>query len=252
MIMSAKDQPARIAPKERIESYNVVRYYVWDRVVRAGHWINFVAVATLIFTGFYIGGPFYRPPVDEPYGASFMATMKNLHFIAGVVFAMNGLFRLYWFVVGRTYRQWFDAHIWEADFWREVWWKLREYLSLRYIGREAPTLHHNSLATLAYSLTFLACAFIGLTGFAMAGRINPGGFLDTLFAWVIPLLGGESSARMLHRLAMWVIIGFMAHHIGFVIYYEILTERGLISSIITGYKTRPANWKPHTRPWKNE
>ena len=128
--MSAKDQPARIAPKERIESYNVVRYYVWDRVVRAGHWINFAAVATLIFTGFYIGGPFYRPPVDEPYGASFMATMKNLHFFAGVVFAMNGLFRLYWFVVGRTYRQWFDAHIWEADFWREVWWKLREYLSL--------------------------------------------------------------------------------------------------------------------------
>lgn len=99
---------------------------------------------------------------------------------------------------------------------------------------------------------FLACAFIGLSGFAMAGRINPGGFLDTLFGWAIPALGGESSARMLHRLAMWVIIGFMVHHIGFVIYYEILTERGLISSIITGYKTRPANWKPHTKPWKEE
>ncbi|HEY7183725.1 MAG TPA: Ni/Fe-hydrogenase, b-type cytochrome subunit [Blastocatellia bacterium] len=250
--MSAKAQPAQTAPMEPIEARNVTRYYVWDKVIRTGHWINVASLATLIFTGFYIGGPWYRPTVDEPYGASVMATMRNLHFVAGVVFAMNGLFRIYWFAAGRTYRQWFDAHVWQADFWREVWWKMRDYASLRYVESEATTLHHNALAALAYSLTFLACAFLSLTGFAMAGRINPGGFLDALFGWVIPPLGGELNVRMLHRLAMWVIIGFSIYHICFVIYYEIFTERGLVSSIITGFKTRPANWKQNLKPWKKE
>ncbi|MFN7944734.1 MAG: Ni/Fe-hydrogenase, b-type cytochrome subunit [Blastocatellia bacterium] len=248
--MAVKAALARAAVAPEVRGERTVRYYIWDRVVRAGHWINFVSLVALIFTGFYIGGPFFRPPSDEPFGASTMATMRNVHFLAGTIFALNGAFRVYWFWGGRTYRQWFRAHIWQPEFWREVWWKLKEYLTLRYIGRYAPTLDHNALASLTYTLLFLACAFISITGFAMKGAINPDSWLNTFFGWVIPLCGGESGTRMMHRLAMWTILGFMVHHIGFVIYYEVLTERGLISSIITGYKSRPTDWKEETHHWK--
>ncbi len=248
--MAAKIQSLQAASlgDARVEATN--RYYIWDRVVRAGHWINFLCLLALVLTGFYIGSPFYRPTADEPFGASVMASMKNVHFLAAVVFSVNGLFRVYWMFAGRTYRQWFRSHLWQAAFWREVGWKLREYLSLRYIGHYAPTLDHNALASLTYTLLFLACAFISVTGFAMKGAIDPGGWLDLFFGWTIPLLGGEATVRMLHRLAMWLILGFAVHHIGFVIYYEVLTERGLISSIITGYKSRPANWKENPEPWE--
>ena len=228
---------------------HTVRYYIWDRAVRAGHWINVLCLIPLVITGFYIGSPFYRPTVDEPFFASTMATMKNIHFLAAVVFSVNGLFRLYWFFAGKTYRQWFRSHLWQAGFWREVGWKLKEYLSLRYIGKYAPTLDHNALASLTYTLLFLACAFISVTGFAMKGAINPDGWLNVFFGWVIPMIGSESSVRMLHRLTMWLILGFAVHHIGFVIYYEVLTERGLISSIITGYKSRPMDWKEDHSHW---
>src|SRR6266540_3955954 len=117
-------------------------------------------------------------------------------------------FRIYWFWGGKTWRQWYKNQIWQKDFWKEVWWKLKEYVTLRYTEREAATLTHNALAALAYTLMFIACVGVTLTGFAMKGMINPGGWLDMLFGWVIPLLGGEAPTRMLHRLAMWGIIAF--------------------------------------------
>lgn len=248
--MAAQVAPARFVTTAKGRAEQTVRFYIWDRVVRGGHWINVLCLVALIFTGFYLGGPFYRPPVDEPFNAHTMATLKNIHFLAGTVFAVNGLFRLYWFFAGHTYRQWFRAHLWQAAFWREVGWKLKEYITLRYIGHYAPTLDHNALASLTYTLLFLACAFISVTGFAMKGAIDPDGWLTLFFGWVIPLFGGEASVRMLHRLTMWLILGFAVHHIGFVVYYEILTERGLISSIITGYKSRPATWKEQKEPWE--
>ncbi|MBI1763468.1 MAG: Ni/Fe-hydrogenase, b-type cytochrome subunit [Acidobacteria bacterium] len=250
--MAARILPSQIVSASSTRTEQTVRYYVWDRAVRAGHWLNFVCLIALVFTGFYIGGPFYRPTVDEPFFASTMATMKNVHFLAAVFFSVNGLFRVYWFFGGKTYRHWFRFHLWQASFWREVWWKLREYLSLRYIGHYAPTLDHNALASLTYTLLFLACAFISVTGFAMKGAINPDGTLSMFFGWVIPFLGGEASVRGLHRLTMWLILGFAVHHIGFVIYYEVLTERGLISSIITGYKSRPSDWQEKLIPWKKD
>lgn len=43
-----------------------------------------------------------------------MAAVKNLHFLAAIVFTLNGLARAYWFFAGNTYRQWFRFHIWRG------------------------------------------------------------------------------------------------------------------------------------------
>ncbi len=225
-------------------------YYVWDAVVRISHWVNVAAIAVLLATGLSIGGGFFRPPVDQPNQSHMMATTMNLHFLAAVVFTLNGLFRAYWFVAGRTYRQWFRFNIWQADYWKEVWWKLKDYTSLRFQDYEPHTLGHNTLASLTYVLVFLVASFMGLTGFAMRGQIAPGGFLNTLFGWVIPLLGGSSNVRMLHRLGMWLLVAFMIHHIVFVFYLEVLREKGLLSSMISGLKVRPVDWVPIEKPWE--
>jgi Ni/Fe-hydrogenase 1 B-type cytochrome subunit len=234
-----------------VESRDVTTYYVWDGFVRTSHWVNVAALTVLIATGFAIGSPWCRPPGDEPgmQGMS-MATVKNLHFLAAVVFTLNGLARAYWFFAGHTYRQWFRFHIWHADFWREAWWKLKEYISLRYEDYELHTLGHNTLASLAYVLVFLVASVMGITGFAMRGQINPGGFFDTLFGWVIPLLGDEANVRFVHRLGMWLLIVFIIHHVSFVIYLEVLREKGMLSSMISGLKMRPPGWKPKERPWE--
>jgi Ni/Fe-hydrogenase 1 B-type cytochrome subunit len=233
-----------------IESLNVTTYYVWDGFVRVSHWLNVLVVTVLIITGLYIGNPVFRPAADEPTHATLMATVRNWHFLAAVVFTLNGLARAYWFFVGKTYRQWFRFHIWRGDFWREVWWKLKDYLSLRYEDYEQHTLGHNALAALAYVSVFLVASVIGLTGFAMRGQIDPGGFLDTLFGWVPTLLGNGANVRFVHRLGMWAIIAFMIHHITFVFYLEVLREKGMLSSMISGVKTRPAGWKPKEKPWQ--
>ena len=233
-----------------VESHDVTTYYVWDGFVRTSHWLNVVAVAVLIYTGFAIGSPSCRPPVEEPLQGMPMATMKNLHFLAAVVFTLNGLARLYWFFAGRTYRQWFRFHIWRLDFWKEAWWKLKEYVTLRYEDYELHTLGHNTLASLAYVSVFFVAAVMAFTGFAMRGQINPGGFFDTLFGWVIPLLGDEANVRFVHRLGMWILICFIIHHVSFVLYLEVLREKGMMSSMIGGLKMRPPGWKPKEKPWE--
>lgn len=229
---------------------DVTTYYVWDGFVRISHWVNVLAVAVLIVTGLYIGNPMFRLSGDGSDQRMLMGTVRNVHFIAAVIFTINGLARAYWFFAGKTYRQWFRFHIWRADFWREVWWKIKDYLSLRYEDYEPHTLGHNALAALAYVWAFLVATMIGITGFAMRGQIDPGGFLGTLFGWVIPLLGGGSNVRFVHRLGMWLLIAFIIHHVTFVFYLEVLREKGMLSSMISGVKMRPAGWKPKERPWE--
>jgi Ni/Fe-hydrogenase 1 B-type cytochrome subunit len=226
-----------------------VTYHVWDAPVRILHWINVIAFAVLLYTGFQITGLVGRSAVDEPAFGFSMANVRNLHYLAAVIFSVNGLFRCYWFFGGKNYRQWFRYNIWQADFWRECAWKLKEYLTLRYLTDEAHTLGHNALASLAYFFAFLSGLVLILTGFAMRGQIDPGGWTQAFFGWVIAVCGSEATVRALHRFAMWTLIGFAIHHVAFVIYLDILRESGLVSSMLIGLKIRPRNWQPREKPW---
>lgn len=224
-------------------------YRVWDGPVRLLHWLNAIAVGVLIYTGFAISGMVSRATGDEPAFGFSMANVRNIHYVAAMAFTCAGLVRLYWFAAGHNYRQWFRYNLWEGSFWREVGWKLKEYVTLRYLNHEAHTLGHNALASLAYFLVFIAGAVLVVTGFAMRGMIDPGGWSAMLFGWVIPLFGSEANVRAIHRLSMWFMIAFIIHHVAIVVYLDILGERGLVSSMIIGLKIRPAGWKPTEKPW---
>ena len=103
---------------------------------------------------------------------------------------------------------------------------------------------------LAYVLVFLVASVMGITGFAMRGQINPGGFFDTLFGWVIPLLGDEANVRFVHRLGMWLLIVFIIHHVS-------LCDLpggapGERDAVFDDQRPEdaPPGWKPKERPWE--
>ena len=52
-----------------------------------------------------------------------------------------------------------------------------------------------------------------VTGFAMYGQSNPGGFFYTLFGWVGPLLGGIQVVRFVHHVLTWVFLIFIPIHV---------------------------------------
>jgi Ni/Fe-hydrogenase 1 B-type cytochrome subunit len=95
---------------------------------------------------------------------------------------------------------------------------------------------HNALAGFSY-LGFLAmCGFEGVTGFALYGESNPGGFWDRVFGWTAPLMGGSFRVHMWHHLFAWLMIVFVLFHVYIVLYDVFLYRDGLIDSIIAGPK----------------
>ena len=109
-------------------------------------------------------------------------------------------------------------------------------------GRDRPgrrvrdLLGHNSLAGASYAVFFALCGFEGVTGFALLGASNPGGFLDTAFGWTTPLLGGGFLVHTWHHLAAWFIIIIAIFHLYIVLYGSILHKDGLVDSIFSGEK----------------
>ena len=57
-----------------------------------------------------------------------------------------------------------------------------------------------------------------------------------LFAWTIPLMGGDLMARQIHHFLMWFFILFAIVHIYLVFYHDYIEQRGETSSIIGGWK----------------
>jgi Ni/Fe-hydrogenase 1 B-type cytochrome subunit len=51
---------------------------------------------------------------------------------------------------------------------------------------------HNSLAGASYAAFFAMCGFEGVTGFALYGETNPGGFWDKLAAGRFPCWAARS------------------------------------------------------------
>jgi Ni/Fe-hydrogenase 1 B-type cytochrome subunit len=100
-----------------------------------------------------------------------------------------------------------------------------------------PHLGHNALGGLSYAIfvAALGAAQI-LTGFALYGESNPGGFWDGLAGWVIPLVGGSARTHMWHHLAAWGFVVFAILHVYIVMLDARQYRNGLLISMITGYK----------------
>ena len=167
-----------------------------------------------------------------------MGNLRLIHFIAAYVFAVGFAVRIYWGCVGNEYsRELFYLPVWRAEWRRELWAELRFYAFLR---REPPlTVAHNSLAqTAMWLFNTVLGLFMIATGFALYSQgLGLGSWADTLFGWVIPLMGGSQSVRMWHLFGMWLMVAFVVIHIYMATRADVMRPQSSVSVIISGWRT---------------
>ena len=208
------------------------RTYVWQWPIRIFHWVNAVSLTVLFCTGLYIAWPIFSPG-GGAFNHFLMSTVRQVHFTFAFIFVINFLWRIYWFWVGNEYARSGFPFVWKKAWWRDLFRQAWQYLSLR---RGFVHLGHNALSGVTYTFVIaLGWAQI-FTGFAMYGEIKPGGFFDSVFGWVIPLLGGSFQVHMWHYLVAWGFLVFAIVHIYVVLYDGQQYKNGLVTSMVSGVK----------------
>jgi Ni/Fe-hydrogenase 1 B-type cytochrome subunit len=210
-----------------------MRVYVWDSVVRSTHWLVACSIAVLSITGVYIGRPF-QSSVGPATPHFLMGWMKVIHFYSAIVFTIALLARLAWFFLGPKQASWRQFIPTTKARWANFTKTVRFYV---FLSVEPPgAVGHNAVAGLAYTGVFFLYAVMLITGFAMYGASadvsSPMYVFHGLWAWV----GGLQTARVVHHVVMWLILGFVVHHI----YSALLTAKqernGEMESIFSGNK----------------
>lgn len=210
------------------------RVYVWQLPVRIYHWLNFLCILALAATGYIIGQP---PALQSAAEASFsywFGVVRFVHFAAAYIFFFNFLFRIYWGFVGNRYSSWKNFILHRKEQFKEI----GDVLKIDILQAEAQpikTIGHNALAGFTYFLVFLAFLFQALTGFGMYSAMSKA-WLPHLFAWVVPLMGGDFAVRQWHHLFMWVFLLFAIVHVYLVFYHDYVEGRGGLSSMVGGWK----------------
>jgi Ni/Fe-hydrogenase 1 B-type cytochrome subunit len=77
------------------------------------------------------------------------------------------------------------------------------------------------------------------TGLAMLSASAP---VDSYLRWfdfLQPIFGGLATARYLHHVGMWLLLGFFAHHIFSAILMSNIEQNATLESIFSGYKFVP-------------
>lgn len=157
--------------------------------------------------------------IPGPYS---LAEGRLWHFFFAWLLVLNGLAYVAWGVYSRHLQR--DLAPTHAD-WRGIGRSIRDHLRFRHpVGDEAR--HYNVLQKLAYlAVIFGLLPLIILAGWAMSPWLN-----SLVPGWV-DVLGGRQSARTIHFIVAWLLVGFVAIHV-----FEVIVG-GLwnhLRSMITG------------------
>lgn len=212
--------------------------YVYETPVRLWHWINALAIIVLCATGWFIGSPPPSMQIAEATHQFVFGYIRFAHFAAGMILTVGFLGRIYWAFVGNHHaKQMFVLPVWNRHWWSEVFFELRWYMFLekepkKYVG-------HNPLAQAAmFFFMTLGITFMIITGLALYSEgAGQGSFWDTLFGWVIPLVGNSQALHSIHHLGMWAIVIFMIIHIYAAIREDIMSRQSMVSTMISGTRT---------------
>jgi Ni/Fe-hydrogenase 1 B-type cytochrome subunit len=227
---------ADVAPTRAPAFDEIVRVYVWEIPVRIAHWLIVCSIAVLSVTGLYMGHPF-TASTGAATQSFFMGWVKIIHGYTAYVFITALVMRLVWMFTGNNYAHW-DKFVLTnrtraRGFMPTVWF----YLFLRdkppgYVG-------HNPVAAAAYTLVYGLCLIEVATGLVMRGAsAGPSSLIHVFgpWAWVF---GGLATARWIHHIIMWLLLGFMLHHVYSATLMTIVEKNGTMDSIFSGYKWVP-------------
>jgi len=149
-----------------------------------------------------------------------LATGRRWHFFFAWILTLNGLVYFINLFARRHVR----------DFWptmnelREIPHAIVEHVRLRFPKGDA-ALHYNILQKLAYLSVIVAFPILILAGLTMSPAI------DATFPWLVSLFGGRQSARAIHFIAAFYLVGFVVVHLVMVLVSGFLNN---MISMITG------------------
>ncbi len=233
--MSAASAVAGFPPHSAVAAFRV---YVWQLPVRISHWLIALSVAVLAVTGFYIGDPFII--VSGPARDHFvMGWMKVIHYYAAIVFTLAVLTRIAWMFAGNRYARWNQLIPTTRVRLGNLVRTFKFYTFLR--PRPPITVGHNPLAGAIYVVVFALYLLMIATGLALYSQSAAIGSPMHAFRFLIPILGGLQSARWIHHVGMWLLLGFVINHIYSSVMFSAVERNATLESIFTGYKfVRPA------------
>lgn len=202
--------------------------------VRLWHWINTVLVVTLCLTGYFIGVP---PPsaIGDTSSLYIMGWIRFLHLASGYLFALLAIARLWLtFAEKGISHQLFLPAIWRAEwfdgFVRQIKWNLLiNDRPKRYVGL-------NPLGGIAMLLLYvLPGLLIIITGFAMYAEVaGHDSWQYAMFGWVTSIFGNTMDLHIIHRLAMWLMVGFVCIHVYIAVREDVMSRQTMISSMLSG------------------
>lgn len=210
--------------------------YVYEAPVRLWHWINALCIVVLGVTGYLIANPL--PTIQgEPNYLFVMGYVRFLHFAFAYVFTVGFIGRIYWAFVGNSHsRELFTLPIFKKAYWKELGHEIKWYLFMtrepkKYVG-------HNPLAAIFMIIIIVVGGIVMvITGFALyAEQAGPGSWQDSMFGWVIPLVGQSQDVRMWHHWGLWIITVFVLLHIYAAVREDIMSRQSLVSTMISGWR----------------
>ena len=209
------------------------RLYIWEAPVRMFHWVNVLCVVVLAVTGYMIATPPALREASEAYQSFWFGWVRFTHFAAAYIFVVNIAVRAYWAFAGNRFARWSNYVPYRREHWREIGAYLKRYLLLTV--RVPVVLAESRLQSTTYALMLLFVAFQVVSGFGMYAAMSESWF-PQLFAWIVPLMGGDMAVRQWHHLVMWVILVFAIIHIYLVFFTDWIERRAVFSSIVNGWK----------------
>ncbi len=219
-----------------------VSVYVWDPIVRGTHWIIVAGILLLAATGYYIGRPFglSARPATQTF---VMGWVRAVHFYAAIAFSLAVLTRVIWMFRGPPPARWNQIVPSTRQRLRDMW---GTFLFYTFIRRDPPpTVGHNALAGFTYIAVFGLYGLMIATGLLLYLPAAPVGSYLHALDFAVPLAGGMQTLRWVHHVGMWLLLGFMIHHIYSGWLMATLEQNGTLDSIFTGYKYLPPGTPPH-------
>ena len=215
------------------------RHPLW---VRLGHWVNVCAVVVLIMSGLNILAAHphlywgLKSTFDDPW-VSFgripnwamipqirnLAEARGWHFTFAWVFVLNGLIYLALLIgSGRLAKRFWPTR----EDVRGIGHSVVEHARLRF-PKDDEARVYNVLQKLTYlAMVLIVLPMMLITGLSMSPGFNAiGGIL-------LDVMGGRQSARTLHFLSAMAILGFIAIHVGLVIWTGLFNN---MRAMITGW-----------------
>lgn len=201
---------------------------VWGILLRLYHWSLAISIIFLVVTGFYIGDPWTNTKLLHT-GSFPMGEMRYYHFLAGYLFTAAVLLRIFlWFFGNKNEVVWDFLPITSRNIGNLV----RTVLRYLYISdSHGEKLGHNAFAGIFYLITIIAGILQLVGGFYLLYPESAfwQGFGGAFYA-------SQQNARFIHHLLMWYFIIFAFIHIYIVVWNDITSPEGLISSIFNGKK----------------